>query len=107
MNRLASTHTGPASFAMSTTSPIFFLSSYRDKEKRLVFEVEKIDRVSEKEIKKSGLTWEELFTRKWVAILERKIRKHPADYFWLHNRWKNPPENQEEIWQKWKNHINL
>ena len=102
MNRLASTHSGPAIFARSTTSPVHFTSSYRNEKGQLVIEVETIDRPSEKEVKKSRLSWEEFFTRKWMAVLERKIREHPADYFWLHNRWKNPPKNSEEIWKKWK-----
>ena len=105
MKRLASTFSGPAAFARSSASPVHFASSYRNKAGQLIIEIEPVERPSEKELARSGLNWEEFFTRRWVAVLERKIREHPADYFWVHDRWKNPPEDQEKIWEKWEQNI--
>jgi KDO2-lipid IV(A) lauroyltransferase len=30
-------------------------------------------------------------TRRYHAALERLIRRHPEQYFWLHRRWKTQP----------------
>jgi KDO2-lipid IV(A) lauroyltransferase len=31
-------------------------------------------------------------TRRYTAALERLIRRHPEQYFWLHRRWKHQPK---------------
>jgi KDO2-lipid IV(A) lauroyltransferase len=30
-------------------------------------------------------------TERYTAALERLVRRHPDQYFWLHRRWKTPP----------------
>jgi KDO2-lipid IV(A) lauroyltransferase len=30
-------------------------------------------------------------TERYTAALERLVRRHPEQYFWLHRRWKTPP----------------
>lgn len=32
-------------------------------------------------------------TRRWVALLEREVRKRPEQYLWFHRRWKTRPED--------------
>lgn len=32
-------------------------------------------------------------TRRWVALLEREIRRRPRQYLWFHRRWKTRPED--------------
>ena len=34
----------------------------------------------------------------WSNWLERKIREHPEDYFWLHKRFKTRPEGQKKLY---------
>tara|TARA_R110000787_G_scaffold73495_5_gene163879 strand:- start:13297 stop:14226 length:930 start_codon:yes stop_codon:yes gene_type:complete len=37
-------------------------------------------------------------TQLWSDWLEREIRKHPEDYFWLHKRFKTRPEDQQKLY---------
>jgi KDO2-lipid IV(A) lauroyltransferase len=32
-----------------------------------------------------------LITQRYTAALERLVRRHPGQYFWLHRRWKHQP----------------
>ncbi|MDH5655613.1 MAG: lysophospholipid acyltransferase family protein [Spirochaetia bacterium] len=96
--RLASTYLGPASVARNTKVPVYFVWSYRDNKKRLNFEFQEIQKP---EIPKENIKeWEKAFTQSWVQILESKIKEHPEDYLWAHNRWKTQPENPEEVWKE-------
>ena len=100
MNRLASTFQGPALFARKTDAPIYFLWSYHDEQRRLVFEIQEMERPQCDP--KDAAEWERQFTWNWVRLLETKVREHPEDYFWVHRRWRTQPENPEEVWQFWK-----
>jgi KDO2-lipid IV(A) lauroyltransferase len=31
-------------------------------------------------------------TQRFSSALERMIRRHPEQYFWLHRRWKHQPK---------------
>jgi len=33
-------------------------------------------------------------TERFTAALERMIREHPEQYFWLHRRWKHQPKER-------------
>jgi len=35
-------------------------------------------------------------TERYTAALERLIRRHPEQYFWLHRRWKSQPARKEK-----------
>lgn len=35
-------------------------------------------------------------TERYTAALERLIRRHPEQYFWLHRRWKHQPAKREK-----------
>ena len=105
MNRLASTHLGASFFAGFCSSPVYFASSYRNKKGKLVLELSEIPKPKNIQFKKSKDKWVKQFTQNWIEILESKIRANPADYFWVHNRWKNPPQNPDEIWKNWNVNI--
>ena len=100
LNRLASTYQGPALFARKTDVPIYFLWSYHDEQRRLVFEIQEMERPDCDP--KDAEEWERQFTWNWVRLLETKVREHPEDYFWIHRRWHTKPENPEEIWRFWR-----
>ncbi len=101
MNRPASTHLGASFFAGFCSYPVHFASSYRNKKGKLVVELDEIPKPKNIHFKHSRDIWMKQFTKNWVEILENKIRANPADYFWVHNRWKNPPKNPDEILDGW------
>jgi KDO2-lipid IV(A) lauroyltransferase len=35
-------------------------------------------------------------TQQLTAIIENHVRRHPSEWFWLHNRWKNRPHEEGE-----------
>ncbi|MCB1139348.1 MAG: lysophospholipid acyltransferase family protein [Leptospiraceae bacterium] len=100
LGRLASTFQGPALFARKTDAPIIFCYSYHDTQGRLHFKMEPFER-PDLDPDADPREWERHFTYRWVKRLEEKVREHPADYYWLHKRWRSRPENPEELIQYW------
>jgi KDO2-lipid IV(A) lauroyltransferase len=35
-------------------------------------------------------------TQRFTTALERMIRRHPEQYFWLHRRWKHQPKSRNK-----------
>jgi KDO2-lipid IV(A) lauroyltransferase len=35
-------------------------------------------------------------TQRFTAALERLVRAWPAQYFWLHRRWKHQPQERKK-----------
>jgi Kdo2-lipid IVA lauroyltransferase/acyltransferase len=35
-------------------------------------------------------------TQRFTTALERMIRRHPEQYFWLHRRWKHQPARRQK-----------
>jgi len=87
-----STPTGTARFAVQTRAPIIPVHIYREDSGIQVIEVEPPLEVNyargarETEIPR--------ITQEITLILERWIREHPEQYFWLHRRWKSTPDGQ-------------
>lgn len=101
LGRLASTFLGPATFARMTDVPILFCSSWYDDSGRLYFYIEEFER-PKLDPRQDPEKWEKEFTYRWVRRLEEEVRKHPADYFWLHRRWHTRPENETELSRFWE-----
>ncbi len=101
-NRFASTFQGPALFARKTGVPIYFLWSYHDSHRRLVFEIQELERPDCDPA--DAEKWQREFTWRWVSLLEEKARQHPADYFWIHRRWRTQPEHPVDLWRKWQSY---
>jgi KDO2-lipid IV(A) lauroyltransferase len=89
MNRQASTYTGAAVLARLTKCPVYFGTSWHEGEKLYTY-LEELPLPPEK-LRKNADEWERIFTENWVRSLELFIKEHPADYFWVHNRWKSKP----------------
>jgi KDO2-lipid IV(A) lauroyltransferase len=87
--RLASTHRGPALFALRLGAPVFSCTARRLPGKDVRYEVRgervEFERTGELDRDVSALT-SELARR-----LEKEIRLAPEQYFWFHKRWKTQP----------------
>jgi KDO2-lipid IV(A) lauroyltransferase len=89
--RPASTPTGPAALARLKNTPIVpgFITEISPGKHQVIFhrpiEVEKT----------ANRDSDVLATTKVLTkIVEEHIRKHPCEWFWLHNRWKHQPKKQ-------------
>ena len=78
----SSTPKGTALFHLKTGAPIVFGACFEyDEEYFLKFEPVSVD-------KKDDII---SITQKYTTILEKRIRQHPEQYFWWHQRWKTKP----------------
>lgn len=86
--RPAATTTLPALLHLRTGAPIVMASTLRQKDRfRLIYDppIYASDQgVSEERIRE--------VTEKISHAVESMIRKHPENWFWIHNRWKRKPE---------------
>jgi len=37
-------------------------------------------------------------TARFTAAIEEYVRRHPEQWFWVHDRWKRTPDNGEPVW---------
>ncbi len=37
-------------------------------------------------------------TARYTAAIEAAVRRHPEQWFWVHNRWKRSPDPDEPVW---------
>lgn len=90
----ASTYRGPALFAVHAQAPMIGGWIYREKG-RYHLSYERLDEEALKGLPPDAdeETRVRCLTEAYVRWLERKIRKDPYQYLWLHHRWKSrPPE---------------
>jgi KDO2-lipid IV(A) lauroyltransferase len=87
--RLASTHRGPAVFALKLGAPVFACVARRLPGAEVRYEVEghrvPVQRTGDLEADTQALTAE------LARRLEGEIRRAPEQYFWFHRRWKSSP----------------
>jgi KDO2-lipid IV(A) lauroyltransferase len=88
--RPASTHRGPALFALRLGAPVFACVARRLPGREVRYEVSgqrvPVVRTGDLEADVQALTAE------LAKRLEGEIRKAPEQYFWFHRRWKSSPE---------------
>lgn len=86
--RLASTHRGPALFALRMQAPIFACSVTR-----IPGPVPYRADVRRVELPRTGDLERDVaeLSRRLVAHLEETVRAAPEQYFWFHKRWKTRP----------------
>ena len=84
----AATATGPAVFAMRTGAPIIPIFTLRDKNGRNKVIVEEPFFIETKENDEATI-----FTciERLTNVIEGYIRKYPAEWGWMHRRWKTKP----------------
>jgi KDO2-lipid IV(A) lauroyltransferase len=88
-NRPASTHKALALMALEYDTPVVVVGLAKLGEPlRYRLEVEEI--LEPADFKNEPASVAALTTR-YTAALERMIRRHPEQYFWLHRRWKHQP----------------
>lgn len=87
MGRPASTFRGPARLSLRTGAPLVFMCGVRDGDRYRLF----LDVVRDRSpvAAASASEAERELTRRWVAMLERRVRERPEQYFWFHRRWKS------------------
>ncbi|MBV9108535.1 MAG: lysophospholipid acyltransferase family protein [Gemmatimonadetes bacterium] len=90
--RLASTHRGPALFALKLGAPVFACVARRLPGREVRYEVSgqrvPVVRTGDLEADVQALTAE------LAARLEGEVRKAPEQYFWFHRRWKSSPKTE-------------
>ena len=86
----ACTNKNVAKLALQTSAPVVPLFIYRENE-RFVFEI-----LPEVKLKKSSDTGSDIFenTQKFADIVEDFVRKRPEQWFWVHNRWRTRPRDE-------------
>lgn len=88
--RLASTHKAIALLAMEYDVPMLVTGTPKVGEPmRYQVVAEELIRPEEHRNDRDG--GRVGITRRFTAALERLIRRHPEQYFWLHRRWKHQP----------------
>ncbi len=82
---------GLTKLALQTRSPVIPVFNYREKGK-FVVEIQ-----PELQIIKTGDMENDIIknTQLQNNIIEKIIRKHPDQWFWMHNRWKTRPLNKQ------------
>lgn len=85
----ASCHKGVALFTLTSGAPMEVLAVVRQ-QRPLDYAVELAGHVDPRALP-AELSNVKGLTRWYNACLENKIRKYPAQYWWLHRRWKGQP----------------
>jgi Kdo2-lipid IVA lauroyltransferase/acyltransferase len=91
--RLASTHRGAALMALRTGAPIFLAVPLRAADGRYHMRVDEVD------VDRAGDPEEAVarMTAAFTARLQQAVQAAPAQYLWLHRRWKTrPPEERND-----------
>jgi KDO2-lipid IV(A) lauroyltransferase len=92
--RPASTFKAPALLALEYNAPMVVIAAVRIGEPlRYQSVVEEVIFPEEYQDNPDAV---KRITERYSAALERIIRRHPEQYFWLHRRWKHQPKEREK-----------
>ncbi len=91
LGRPASTPTGPARFAIKAGAPVILCLCYRDETGNLHGHYETLYEPTQSEKKSTEETVRSILTV-YNRALEKWIRDYPDHWFWMHKRWKTPPQ---------------
>lgn len=88
-NRLASTHRGPALFALRLGAPVFSCIARRLPGSDVRYEIigRRVEYERTGDLDRDVLS----LTTELAARLEKEVRVAPEQYFWFHKRWKTRP----------------
>ena len=92
--RPASTTDGPARIAIKYHVPAVFAYGLRDKNGQITVTFEQFPDPESFENSENGIT---RFIETYNARMERQIRRHPEQYFWMHRRWLTWERHQEKL----------
>jgi KDO2-lipid IV(A) lauroyltransferase len=93
--RPASTHKAIALLALEYQVPIL-VALARNVGRPLQYEVTVEEQIMPEEYAEKPNAVRDL-TQRFTAALERGIRREPAQYFWLHRRWKHQPLKSKRV----------
>jgi len=92
--RKAATAKGPIVFALRTGAAIVPMFIYRDKhEKQHIIIEPEYEIIEGKDMDETI----QINAQNLTTIIERYIRKYPADWGWIHKRWKARPKEEREV----------
>lgn len=86
----ASSHRGPALFALRLGSPLFAAAARRLPDGRYLMIADRIPVTRTASLDADVLR----VTAALASHLENEVRKDPTQYFWFHKRWKTPPREE-------------
>jgi len=92
LNRPASTFRGPALIAdLANAGMLLYTALHMDDGKIhvTITDLGHVDRSAFRDREEAVRHYTEI----WVRALEERIREHPEQYFWVHQRWKTRPED--------------
>ncbi|MBN2366591.1 MAG: hypothetical protein EH225_11820 [Calditrichaeota bacterium] len=90
--RLSSTHIGAAVLQIKTGVRIFLGRVVRINTGKFDIDMIEIPNPERHKLKQHNVR---SLTAELMSVLEREIRKKPAQYFWMHRRWKTPPPQEK------------
>jgi len=88
-SRLASTHVGAAVLHLRTGAPLFLSTCNRIYKQQFEFLFHRIDGLKNNSVSDENIHY---LTSHLMSQLEKAVRRHPEQYFWMHRRWKSSPK---------------
>lgn len=96
LGRLACTHYGPAMLALRASAPVITAFGHRRPDGGFHIRYEPpVEPPDEGDLRER--TWR--LTAALTARVEAAVRRHPAQWFWVHRRWKNQPRADTPAWK--------